>query len=171
MNPEALYRISYGMYIVSSHRNGEPNGQISNTVFQVSSSPVMIAVCLNRENLTNEFVRESKVFSVSVLEKNTPMEFIGRFGFRSGRNYSKFKDIDFFTGKTGAPIVRDHAVAYIEAEVRHEMETSTHTLFVGNVVDAGILSDADVMTYSYYRQELKGRAPKTATVYMGNLEG
>ena len=83
MNPEALYKISYGIYIVSSHRNGKPNAQIANTVFQVSSSPIMIAVCLNKENLTHEFVKESKVFSVSILEKDTPMKFIGKFGFRS----------------------------------------------------------------------------------------
>ena len=170
MNPEALYKISYGIYIVSSHRNGKPNAQIANTVFQVSSSPIMIAVCLNKENLTHEFVKESKVFSVSILEKDTPMKFIGKFGFRSGRNYDKFTGIDFFTGKTGAPVVREHAVAYVEVEVKHQMELSTHTLFVGEVVDAEILSEAEVMTYHHYHYVLKGKAPKTATIYMADVE-
>jgi len=170
MNPEALYRISYGLYIVSSQNSERPNGQIANTVFQVTSEPVMVAVCLNRSNLTSTCVRESGVFSVSVLEKDTPMEFIGRFGFRSGRDIDKFQGIDYFIGKTGAPVVREHAVAYIEAELRDMMDVGSHTLFVGEVVDAEVLKDADVITYSYYHYVLKGKAPKTATVYLENLK-
>ncbi len=168
MNPEALYRISYGLYIISSRRNGRPSGQIANTVFQVTSDPVMVAVCLNRNNMTHDFVRDSGIFAVSILEKDTPLKFIGRFGFRSGRDFDKFEGIDFFTGRTGAPVVRDHAVAYIEAEVRDKMEIKTHTLFIGEVVDAEILSDAEVMTYSHYHYRLKGKTPKTATVYFEN---
>ncbi len=170
MNPEALYRISYGLYIVSSHRDGKPNGQIANTVFQVTSEPVMVAVCLNKKNLTGSYVRESGVFSVSILEKDTPMKFIGRFGFRSGRDFDKFDGVDYFIGKTGAPVVREHAVAYIEAELKDMMDIGTHTLFVGEVVDAEILKDAEVMTYSYYHYVLRGKAPKTATVYLENLK-
>ncbi len=166
MNFEALYKISYGLYIVSSCMGDKLNGQIVNTVFQVTSEPVMVAVCVNKNNLTHEFINESGVFSVSILEKETPMQFIGRFGFRTGRTFDKFEGIDYFIGKTGAPIVRDHTVAFIEAEVKNTMDIKTHTLFVGEVVDAEILKDAEVMTYSYYHYILKGKAPKTATVYL-----
>ncbi|AIY89694.1 flavin reductase family protein [Geoglobus acetivorans] len=169
MNPEALYRISYGLYIVSSHKDGVPNGQIANTVFQVTSEPVMVAVCLNNKNLTNECVKESGVFSVSVLDRNTPLKFIGKFGFRTGRDSNKFEDVDFFWGKTGAPVVRDHSIAYIEAEVRDIMEVRTHTLFFGEVVEAEILKDGEPLTYAEYHYKMKGKTPETATVYLEHL--
>ncbi|WP_456370342.1 flavin reductase family protein [Geoglobus sp.] len=165
MNPEALYRISYGLYIVSSHRDGRPNGQIANTVFQVTSEPVKVAVCLNRQNLTHEYVSKSGVFSVSVLGKDTDMKFIGRFGFRSGRDFDKFDGVDFFWGKTGAPVVREHAIAYIEAEVIGEMSVGTHTLFVGEVVEADVLGEGQPLTYAEYHYLRKGKTPKTATVH------
>ena len=165
MNHEALYRISYGMYIVSSYRDKKFNGQIANAVFQVTSNPVMVAVCINKKNLTHEFIEESGAFSISILEKNTPMKFIGRFGFRSGRNFDKFHEMDYFVGKTGAPVVREHAVAYVEAELVDRMDVGTHTLFIGEVVDGEVFKDAEVLTYSYYHYVLKGKAPKTATIY------
>ncbi len=166
MNPEALYKISYGLYIVSSLKDGKFNGQIANTVFQVSSNPNMIAVCLNNENFTNECVKDSNVFSISVLARDTPLQFIGRFGFRSGRDFDKFKGISYKIGKTGAPIVLDSSVAYVEAKVVKSMDVGTHTIFVGEVVDAEILNDREIMTYSYYHQIKKGKTPKTATVYI-----
>ncbi len=166
MNSEALYKISYGLYIVTSIKNGKFNGQIANTVFQVSSSPNLIAVCLNKENFTNECVRDSGAFSVSVLAKDTPMQFIGRFGFRSGREFDKFEGVNFKIGKSGMPVVLDNTVAYIEAKVVSNMDVGTHTLFVGEVVDAELVEDKEVMTYDYYHQIKKGKTPKTATVYI-----
>lgn len=167
MNPEALYKISYGMYIVSAQLDGKLNGQIANTVFQVTSQPVMVAVCLNNQNLTNEFVRKSRAFAVSVLEKETPMTFIGKFGFKTGRDVNKFEDVDYFIGKTGSPVVREHSIAYVEAKVVKEMDVGSHTLFVGEVVDADILKDGEPLTYADYHYIKKGKAPKTATVYFG----
>jgi ferric-chelate reductase [NAD(P)H] len=169
MNPEALYKISYGLYIVSSMKDGKFNGQIANTVFQVSSSPNLIAVCLNKENFTNECVKDSNAFSVSVLARDTPMQFIGRFGFRSGREFDKFEGISYKIGKTGMPIVLDNSVAYLEAGVVKSMDVGTHTLFVGEVVDAEILEEKEVMTYDYYHQIKKGKTPKTATVYIPDI--
>lgn len=166
MNHEALYKISYGLYIVSSHLDGRPNGQVANTVFQVTSDPIMVAACLNRQNLTHEYVERSGVFSVSVLERDTPMQFIGRFGFRSGRDFDKFEGIDFFWGKTGAPVVREHAIAYLEVEVVDRMDVKTHTLFIGEVVEAEVFKDGEPLTYADYHYLKKGKAPKTATVYL-----
>ncbi len=166
MNPKALFKISYGLYIVASVKEGKLSAQIANTVFQVTSEPPKIAVCLNKKNTTHEFVNNSRVFSVSVLEKDTPLQFIGRFGFRNSREFNKFEGVNFKLGKTGAPIVLDHAVAFLEAEVENEFDVGTHTIFVGKLVDAEIISEADVMTYDYYHYVKKGKAPKTATVYL-----
>lgn len=166
MNLEALFKISYGLYIVSSVKEKKFAGQIANTVFQVTSEPPKIAVCLNKKNTTHDFVKDSKFFSVSVLEKETPLQFIGRFGFRNSRDFDKFESVNFKIGKTGAPIVLEHAVAYLEVEVEKECDVGTHTLFIGRVVDAEVLKNVEVMTYEYYHYVKKGKAPKTATVYI-----
>ncbi len=166
MNLEALFKISYGLYIVASVKEGKLSAQIANTVFQVTSEPPKIVVCLNKKNTTHEFVKSSRVFSVSVLEKETPMQFIGRFGFRNSRDFNKFEGVNFKIGKTGAPIVLSHAVAFFEVELENECDVGTHTIFVGKVVDAEIISDAPPMTYEYYHYVKKGKAPKTATVYL-----
>ncbi|MBO8183359.1 MAG: flavin reductase [Archaeoglobus sp.] len=166
MNPEALYKISYGLYVVTSQKNGKLSGQIANTVFQLSSDPILIAACLNKENFTNECVSETKAFAVSVLSKDTPMQFIGRFGFRSGRDFDKFEGVNYKIGKTGVPIVLDNTVAYLEVKVKDTMDAGTHTLFVGEVVDAEIVEDKEVMTYDYYHRVKQGKTPKTATVYI-----
>ncbi|MCS7121382.1 MAG: flavin reductase family protein [Archaeoglobaceae archaeon] len=166
MKLEALYKISYGLYVVTSVKDGAFAGQIANTVFQVTSEPPKIAACLNKKNTTHEYVKNSKVFSVSVLEKDTPLQFIGIFGFRSSRDFNKFKDVNFKIGKTGTPIVLDYSVAFFEAEVEKELDVGTHTIFVGKVIDAEILKEAEVMTYAYYHLVKRGKTPKTATVYL-----
>src|SRR5665811_1861630 len=136
MDLKALYSISYGIYIVSSKKEDLMNGQIANTVFQTTSEPTTIAVCINKKNLTHEFITESKVFAVSVLEQETDMKFIGRFGFKSGRDEDKFKGVKYKIGVTGSPIVIDNTLAYMEAEVLMDMDVGTHTIFVGKVVEA-----------------------------------
>ncbi|AAB90418.1 ferric-chelate reductase [Archaeoglobus fulgidus] len=165
MDVEAFYKISYGLYIVTSESNGRKCGQIANTVFQLTSKPVQIAVCLNKENDTHNAVKESGAFGVSVLELETPMEFIGRFGFRKSSEFEKFDGVEYKTGKTGVPLVTQHAVAVIEAKVVKECDVGTHTLFVGEAVDAEVLKDAEVLTYADYHLMKKGKTPRTATVY------
>jgi flavin reductase (DIM6/NTAB) family NADH-FMN oxidoreductase RutF/rubredoxin len=167
MNPKALQKISYGMYVVSSKKDGKFNGQIANTMFQTTSEPAMVALCLNKKNLTHEFVQASKVVTVSVLSTETPMEFIGRFGFKSGRDGYKFDGVNFKLGVTGAPIVLDNALAYLEAEVVASMDAQTHTVFLAKIVDADILDEnAEPMTYAYYHMVKGGKSPKTAPTYI-----
>jgi len=166
MNLKALHKISYGLYIVSSIKGGKLNGQIANTVFQVTAEPPKVAVCLNKQNLTHEMVKESGVFTVSVLEQETPFKFIGLFGFRSGRDINKFAEVKYKIGKTGAPIVLDHTIAYMEFKLVITMDMGTHTLFVGKLEEGEILKDSPPLTYEYYQRVLKGKAPKTATTYI-----
>src|SRR4030066_2418415 len=113
MDLKALYQIGYGLYVVCSKKNGKFNGQIANTVFQVCSEPPIIAAALNKQNLTNEFVSASKVFTVSILSQDTPLSFIGSFGFKSGRDVDKFKGVNYKMGQTGVPVVLDNTLAYI----------------------------------------------------------
>lgn len=167
MNPKALHKISYGMYVVSSKKDGQVNGQIANTVVQTTSEPAMIALCLNKKNLTHEFVQASKVVTVSVLSTETPMDFIGRFGFKSGRDGYKFDGVNIKVGVSGAPIVLDNAIAYFEAEVVDSVDAQTHTVFLAKILDAEILDEkAEPMTYAYYHLVKGGKSPKTAPTYI-----
>jgi flavin reductase (DIM6/NTAB) family NADH-FMN oxidoreductase RutF/rubredoxin len=166
MNPKALHKISYGLYVISSFDGDKKNGQIANALIQVTSEPQNVAIALNKENLTHSMVEKSRAFSASVLSKNTPFPFIGRFGFKSGRDTDKFEGVNYKKGATGAPIVLDNSIAYLEARVISTLNAGTHTIFVGEVVDCDILSEDEPMTYEYYHTIKGGRSPKTAPTYI-----
>ncbi len=133
---------------------------------------MVIAVSINKKNLTHEYITESKVFTVSILSTDTPMTLIGKFGFKSGRDIDKFADTDYKVGETGAPVVLDSTLAYLEARVLNSMDVGTHTIFTAEVVGGEVLNDIVPMTYEYYHQVKKGTAPKTAPTYLkeGNEE-
>ena len=166
MNPQAFYRLSYGLYIVSSKSDGKLNGQIANTVFQVSSQPPRLAVSINKQNLTHEFISKSGVFAVSILSQEAPMKLIGLFGFKSGRDTDKFAQVQHKIGVTGAPIVLESTLAFVECKVVNSLDVGTHTIFIGEVVDADVLADGEPMTYAYYHKIKRGKAPKTAPTYI-----
>jgi len=164
---ESLFNLSYGMCIVSSKNDGEFNGCIVNTVFQVTPEPPMIAVSVNKQNLTHEYIAQSKVFAVSVLAEGAPLEFIGRFGFRSGRDIDKFQEINYRIGVGGVAIVQDNTVGFIEAEVTDAIDVETHTLFIGKVKACETIDSNKIpMTYRYYRDVKGGRTPRTAATYI-----
>jgi len=165
LDKKALRNISYGLYVVTSGKESKCNGQIANTVFQVTSQPETVAVSINKSNFTHSFIKATNVFAVSVLSKDTPLKFIGGFGFRCGRDVDKFEGVNFKIGKTGTRIVLDHSVAYLEAEVIKEIDAGTHTLFIGKVVDAQILNNDDPMTYAFYHEIKHGTTPKSAPTY------
>ncbi len=166
MNLQALHKLNYGLYVVCSKKEDKINGQIANTVFQITSEPPTIAVSINRNNLTWEFIKASRVLAASVLCQETPLVFIGRFGFKSGRETDKFEGVSYKIGETGAPVVLDNAVAYLEARVIQEVDIGTHTVFIGEVVGAEIVSDKICMTYDYYHQIKGGKTPKAAATYI-----
>ena len=166
MDKTAFYKISYGLYVVSSGKDDLFNGQIANTHFQVTSDPPTIAVGINKLNLTHEYIKASGKFAVSVISKSAPLQFIGLLGFKCGRDINKFENLNIRLGRTGVPIVLDHAIAYIEAEVVNEMDCGSHTMFVGRVLNCGVLdTDEEPMTYAYYHEVKGGKSPKTAPTY------
>lgn len=165
MNPKTLYLISYGMYLVSSRTQDRLNGQIANTVFQITSEPKTIGISINRENLTHQFITESRLFNLSILEQDTPLPFIGTFGFKSGRDTDKFAGVNYRKSENGAPIVLDHALGYLECRVISQLEVGTHTLFVGEVTGGEILKEGEPLTYAYYHAVKQGKSPKTAPTY------
>lgn len=172
MDPNALHNISYGMYIVSSNKDKALNGQIANTVFQITSVPVTIAISINNKNLTHEYIVSSKRFTVSILEEAAPLVFIGKFGFKSGRQEDKFKDTNFKLLDSGCPVVTDYSIAYLEAEVINQFDCGTHTMFLGCMKESAILKEGKPMTYDYYHNVKKGTTPpKAPTFIRGESKG
>lgn len=166
MDLGALHKIGYGMYVIGSRKGDRLNAQIANTVFQITSEPPTVAVSINKKNLTHEFIKESRVFSASVLCEDTPLSFIGQFGFKSGRDINKLEDVKHKIGETEAPVILENAVSYLEVKVTKEVDMGTHTIFIGEVVAADVLSQKACMTYEYYHQVKRGTTPKTAPCYV-----
>lgn len=166
MNQAVFRQIAYGLYVVCSKKDDRSNGQIANTVFQVTNEPQTIAVSINKRNLTHEFIKESGVFTVSVLSEETPMKFIGLFGFKSGRDIDKLKNVSHKAGATGAPVVLENSIGCLEAEVINNVDVGTHTIFVGKVIGAEVIGGGEPMTYAYYHKVKGGKAPKSAPTYV-----
>jgi flavin reductase (DIM6/NTAB) family NADH-FMN oxidoreductase RutF/rubredoxin len=164
---EALFKISYGLFIVASGDKQRGNGFISNTVFQVTAEPPKFAACCNKNNYTCGLIQQSGAFSVSILHTGTSPEIFGRFGYKSGKDTDKFDGMSIKYGETGAPIVMNDCIAYLECKVVQTVDVGTHIIFIGELVASEILDDSkDPITYLYYRQIRKGVAPKNAPTYI-----
>ncbi len=164
MNKNAFRQLSYGVYVVSTWDNGRATGCTANSAMQITSEPATIAVSINHNNYTNKCIQESGRFAISILGENSEPSTIGVFGFKSGRDCNKFDEVDMAV-KGYMPVIAD-ACAYITCEVVDKMETSTHTVFLGKVLDADILKADDPMTYAYYHNVIKGKSPKNAPTYI-----
>ena len=170
MDTRALFKIGYGMYAIGSGKGDKLNAQIANTVFQITAEPPTVAVSINKNNLTHQYIKESGAFSASVLCQDTPLSFIGKFGFKSGRDTNKLEGVDYKIGETGSPIIIDYAVSCLEAKVVKDVDVGTHTIFVAEVLNAEVIKEEACMTYEYYHQVKRGTTPKTAPTYAKQKE-
>lgn len=166
MNAQALYNLSYGVYVITSWADGRATGCTANAAMQVTSDPATIAVSINHNNFTNECIAKSGVFAVNILGESCDPLVIGNFGFKSGRDCDKFENEKPLI-KNCLPVV-GAAAAYITCRVIDKMESATHTVFLGEVTDADVLRDDKPMTYAYYHNVIKGKSPKNAPTYRGD---
>jgi flavin reductase (DIM6/NTAB) family NADH-FMN oxidoreductase RutF/rubredoxin len=167
INFEALFKLSYGLYIVSSGDKDKGNGFISNTFFQVTAEPARFASCCNKDNFTAGLIQKSGAFAVAVIHQDTSADLIGRFGYKSGRDFNKLEGLDIKYGETGVPIVLNDAIAFLECKVIQTIDVGTHWLFIGELLQAELLDETkEPLTYLYYRQVKKGMAPKNAPTYI-----
>ncbi|MBP7461402.1 MAG: rubredoxin [Candidatus Delongbacteria bacterium] len=153
MNLKVLNQMTYGLYVITAADGERCNGMIGDAVFQVSASPVTIGISINRNNLTHEFIRRSGNFAVTILEKETPVEFIRHFGFKSGRDLNKCHGVEYITGKNGSHLIVEHSLGYVECRVIGQMEAGTHTIFIGEMTEAESFKEGQPMTYQYYREQ------------------
>lgn len=146
---QALYRISYGLYIITAQAEGKDNGQCANTCFQITSEPARLAIGINKQNFTHELIQKSGKFGVSVLNK-TGQDYARRFGYRSGRDVDKFEGLAVHRGESGV-LLLDDVLVTMQATVMNQMDAGTHTLFLADVTNGEILQEGDPMTYDFFR--------------------
>ena len=161
MDKKALYSISYGLYVVTTKDGEKDNGCIVNTVSMLTSEPTRIVVFLDKHNYTEELIRKTGVFNVSVLTESTPFEVFKQFGFVSGRDTDKFAGKEYPRTENGLYYLPNHTNAVISAKVVASHDYGTHTLFVAEVTDAVTLSNEPSVTYAYYQANIK-QAPAAA---------
>ena len=156
MNPNAMFNISYGLFVLTSESEGKQNGCIINTAMRVTVAPNRIAVTVNKSNLTHDIIIKSGKFNISVLDITAGFNVFRHFGFQSGKDADKigtYPDISF--SANGLPYLNKNANAYISGNVVEKTDLITHTMFIADVTDAEVLSSMQSMTYSYYHANVK----------------
>lgn len=170
MDLQAFYKLSYGLYIVSSNLDGKQGGCIVNTVTQVTAEPVQVAVTVNKENFTKKAIEKSGYFTAVALTESADMNLIGTFGFKCSADMDKFEPFASAKDSNGIEYITQNVAARFSCKVLQQVDLGTHVMFIGEAVEAETLSDEEVMTYAYYQLVKKGGTPKTAPSYKGETE-
>lgn len=165
MNSLIFNSLTYGMYAIGVKGEERPTACIVNTVVQVTSSPIMVAVSINHGNYTNECIKKTGEFTVSVLSEDTSGAVIGALGFTSGRNADKLLNVNHKILREGLPVLRENICCWFLCKVVDKIETLSHTIFIGEAIAGSDESTNVPMTYEYYHRVIKGKAPRTAPTY------
>lgn len=166
MDLKAFFKLTYGLYVITSQSDGKDGGCIANTFTQVTSEPSQISITLNKSNYTTELIKSSKVFNCGVLLDDVSMDVIRHFGFQSGKDVDKFKDIEYFTDENNVKQIKNGLAATFSCKVNKIIDVGTHIMFIAEVIDAKVLSEGDVLTYSNYHLKKNGATPKNAPSYI-----
>ncbi len=162
MDNKVLFNIGYGLYVLTANEGEKDNGCIINTVMQVTSDPLQIAIAVNKKNYTNEMIQRTKKFNVSILSESSKFEIFKHFGFQSGRDVDKFASFyDTKRSPNGVLYITQNTNSYMSAYVKQVIDLGTHTLFIARLVAAEILSEEPTVTYTYYQNNIKPKPQKT----------
>lgn len=158
--PTFLHQISYGLYIISARENGKDNAFVCNTVAQIGSSPDLVAVSINKANHSCGMILRTGKMNVNVLTESAPFSLFERFGFQSGKNTDKMKGFLYGRSENNLPVLRENTNAFCSLKVKSAIELPSHYLFLCTVEESAVLSKEASMTYSFYHQNVKPKAPK-----------
>lgn len=164
MDKSIFRNMSYGVYLTTTTDAGRPVGCVSNSNTQITSSPATFSVSLNHDNYTTECIRRSGLFAFTILSEQSDPSLIGKFGFASSRDTDKFAGLDWERVEW-VPVVKA-GCGYVVCRVIGEMETSTHTIFLGEAIAAEKLTNETPMTYKYYHEVIRGTSPKNAPTFI-----
>lgn len=155
MENSALFKLTYGLFVLGCRDGTRMNGCITDTCIQVASNPVRVTISVMNGNLTCSMIRKSGTFAISVLDDSCTYETIEHFGMHSGRDVEKFSGVDFATDENGNPYVENHSCAMLSCRVVSFQDLGTHTMFVAEVVDARVLNGNSPLTYAEYQKSIK----------------
>ena len=156
----ALFRIGYGLYVVTSNDGKKDNGLIVNTVTQVTNTPNRVAVTINKENYSHHIIKQTGKMNINCLTEEAPFAVFEKFGFASGRNVDKFADGELLRSDNGLVFLPRYINAFMSLKVEQYVDLDTHGMFICSVTEARVLSDKNTMTYTYYLDHVKP-APET----------
>ncbi len=167
MNYKSFFKLSYGLYVVSTSIDGRKNGYVANTAFQVTAEPAQVAISCNKDNLSSELIEKSGLFSISVLKQEASSDLIGQFGYKTGKDIKKFENVEHFIAESGTPVVTQDCIAWFDCKVVQKVDVGSHILFIGEILDCDVLDeDAEPLTYDYYHKVKKAFSPKNAPTYI-----
>ena len=168
MDKKAMYKLSYGLFVLTAKLGDKINGCITNTAIQVTTEPNQIAFAVNKLNLTHDMLLESKVFNISIISEDATFDVFKRFGFQSGRDVDKFADYSKYKLlENGIPCITEGTNAYISGTVTTTVDLGSHTLFICAVTDMDMLSEARSATYEYYQENIKPKPEAVGTTPSG----
>ena len=155
IDTNALYKIGYGLYVVTSNDGIRDNGCIVNTVMQLTSNPLRIAVTVNKENYSHDTIKNTGIMNVNCLTTAAPFAVFEAFGFKSGRDTDKFENCNPRRSENGLAILPKYINAYMSLTVEDYIDLGTHGTFICSVNEASVISDENSMTYAYYHSNVK----------------
>ncbi len=160
IDPKALFNIGYGLYVITSRDGDKDNGLIVNTVSQITNEPLTVAVAINKSNYSHDIIKKTGKMNVCPLSESAPFKVFEHFGMQSGRNVNKFEDCSPNRSENGLIVLPHYINSFFSLEVENYVDMGTHGLFLCSVVETGVISDENTMTYTYYHKNVK---PKPAS--------
>lgn len=156
MNTNVMFKIQYGLFVLTAREGDKDNGCIINTASQVTSTPCQISIAVNKDNYTHDMIQRTKEFNVSVIAENATFDLFQHFGFQSGKNVDKFQNYENAErSENGIYYVTEGVNSFISARVVSEMDMGTHTIFGAVVTGGEVLTDTTSTTYNYYQKNIK----------------
>ena len=172
MDKKAMYKLTYGLFVLTANENGKDNGCIINTAIQAAGDPNQVSISVSKQNYTHDRIVRTGKFTVSSITEKADFSLFKRFGFQSGKDTDKFQGFDgWMRGINGVTYITESTNAYISVEVEKSVDLGSHTLFIGKVTDMEVLSDDKSVTYEFYQSNIKpkpeqvGTTPKGETVW------
>mgnify|MGYP001771933904 FL=1 len=172
MDKKAMYKLTYGLFVLTANENGKDNGCIINTAIQAAGDPNQVSISVSKQNYTHDMIVRTGKFTVSSITEKADFSLFKRFGFQSGKDTDKFQGFDgWMRGINGVTYITESTNAYISVEVEKSVDLGSHTLFIGKVTDMEVLSDDKSVTYEFYQSNIKpkpeqvGTTPKGETVW------
>lgn len=156
MDKKAMYKLTYGLFVLTAKADGKDNGCIINTAIQAASEPNQMSIAVNKANFTHDMIKQTGEFTVSIISQDADFELFKRFGFQSGRDADKFAGFDAYeTGANGIRHITEGTNAYISVKVEKTQDLGSHTMFIGTITDMEVLSQTPSVTYEYYLNNIK----------------